>query len=152
MSRYPRSLLLPLPPPNWGITNSHPPVSSDASQRSVAQTCVENYSGPAPSWGSVPTSPPQTTTPTGSPPWKNAPTPSDPPPPGSKSATTAPNSSSHSEVCLPLQDSHRHPPSSPFPDNWTPSKFLKVLHRPERNSPISPSIPPPLTAFSSALT
>ena len=44
---------------------------------------------------------------------ENSPTPSDPPPPGSKSATTAPNYSSPSEGCLPLQDSHHLPPSPP---------------------------------------
>ena len=46
---------------------------------------------------------------------KQFPTPSDPPPPGSISATTSPNYYLPSEVCLPLQSIHNIPPSSPVP-------------------------------------
>ena len=54
------------------------------------------------------------------------------------------------EGCLPPHVSHHNALSSPFPDTRMLSHFPKVLHRPERPSICSPSINPPLTAFSSA--
>ena len=66
--RSPQSLLPTLIPPMMVTPNSQPPISSSAYRWAVAWNCVGSYSGPATSWGLVPTSPPQTTIPPVSPP------------------------------------------------------------------------------------
>ena len=73
-----------------------------------------NRQGKAPSSGWGHTSPPQTATPTGPPPCKNFPTHSDLPPTSSESKITDPDSFAPSQDCLPLQASHRLPPSTPY--------------------------------------
>ena len=63
MFRFPWSLIPPLLPTMMVTPNSHTPVSLSTSRWSFVQPCVEYYSGSAPSWGLVPTSPLGTTTP-----------------------------------------------------------------------------------------
>ena len=133
-----------------GNPNSHPPVYSVASWWYVARPCAGSYPGPAPSLGWAPTSLPQTATPPAPPLCKNVPTISDPPPPGSVSAITAPNSFLTYQGCLRLQASHSLPPSTPVPGIETLLHYPAAPHMPQKPSLISTSAPPPLASASSA--